>query len=274
MKKTTIIWLVAIFITLFAAYYQKVTGPTYPKKMTAELKGIEYKYKMLRSSDGNPNCLLKLIVPDTSVHSTLVYRHYPSNEEWISVDFVRNIDTLIALLPQQPAAGKLQYYIDFKDSNSLLLSTKDQAAVIRFRDPVPAWALIPHVLFIFLAMLFSNVAGIMAAMKESKFRLFMFVSFALLLLGGAVFGPIVQKYSFGEYWTGIPWGWDLTDNKTLIAMIAWAVAVALNWKTSRPVWVIVAMVVELAIFAIPHSMFGSELNHETGKIIQGMIMLF
>jgi len=31
----------------------------------------------------------------------------------------------------------------------------------------------------------------------------------------------VQHYAFGQLWTGVPFGWDLTDNKTLLAALAW-----------------------------------------------------
>jgi hypothetical protein len=41
-----------------------------------------------------------------------------------------------------------------------------------------------------------------------------------------ILGPVVQYYAFGEFWTGVPFGWDLTDNKTLVAVIFWALAVA------------------------------------------------
>ena len=45
-----------------------------------------------------------------------------------------------------------------------------------------------------------------------------------------ILGPIVQYYAFGDLWTGIPFGWDLTDNKTLIALIFWILAVVNEQK--------------------------------------------
>jgi hypothetical protein len=82
-------------------------------------------------------------------------------------------------------------------------------------------------------------------------------------------GPVVQKYAFGAFWTGIPFGWDLTDNKTLFAFIAWIVALAANTKKFRPAYIIAAALITLIIFSIPHSMFGSELNYESGNIVSG-----
>jgi hypothetical protein len=91
---------------------------------------------------------------------------------------------------------------------------------------------------------------------------------SLLFVGGLVLGPLVQKYAFGEYWTGIPYGTDLTDNKTLIAFVFWLIAVVAVWNRSlhhshpwRRWFVVAASVVMLAVFVIPHSMWGSELKH-------------
>ncbi len=83
-------------------------------------------------------------------------------------------------------------------------------------------------------------------------------------------GPVVQKFAFNEFWTGVPFGIDLTDNKTLIAMIAWLLAL---WK-SREVkygryWVIGAAIVLLLVYSIPHSVLGSELNYETMQVGSG-----
>jgi uncharacterized BrkB/YihY/UPF0761 family membrane protein len=88
-----------------------------------------------------------------------------------------------------------------------------------------------------------------------------------------ILGPVVQKYAFNEFWAGIPFAWDLTDNKTLIAFIFWLIAFLINRKQPSRGWTMVAATVTMIIFAIPHSMFGSELDPETGKIIQGAIFL-
>jgi len=45
-------------------------------------------------------------------------------------------------------------------------------------------------------------------------------------------------------------------------------------KKSSAFWVIVASIVTIAVFSIPHSMYGSQLDQETGKIIQGSILPF
>ena len=141
--------------------------------------------------------------------------------------------------------------------------------MIRFKGNVPAFIMIPHILIMFFAMLLSNLAGLTAAFGRSEQRSHGRWALWLLLAGGMVLGPLVQKYAFGELWTGVPLGWDLTDNKTLFAFIFWIAAVIGNWKKSRPGLVILAGIMTLVIFSIPHSLLGSELDYTTGEITQG-----
>jgi hypothetical protein len=87
-----------------------------------------------------------------------------------------------------------------------------------------------------------------------------------------VLGPIVQFFAFREFWTGIPFGWDLTDNKTLIALIFWIIAVYMNKKSDRPIYTILASIMLLLVFSVPHSLFGSEFNYSTGQVTNGIIL--
>jgi hypothetical protein len=264
--KNWLIWIIAIIITISAAIYQKTTGPTYPKKVDVEINGVEYKIQLLRSQDHKGGSDLAFEIPDTAVSATLIYHRYKVEEPYDSIGFVRNGEILKATLPTQPAAGKLQYYITFNSNGQSMTIFQNEPIVIRYKGTVPVSILITHIFFIFFAMLFSNVAAIMALSKKERFRLYTILTFFFLIIGGLIFGPIVQKYAFGEFWTGIPFGWDLTDNKTLYVFIFWLIALLGNTRKSRPWLTILAAVMMLVIFSIPHSMFGSELNYTTGSI--------
>ncbi|MDZ7744022.1 MAG: hypothetical protein U5Q03_20390 [Bacteroidota bacterium] len=77
-----------------------------------------------------------------------------------------------------------------------------------------------------------------------------------------ILGPIVQKYAFDVYWAGWPFGHDLTDNKTLVSFIFWLIAVfVLRKNPENRTWPIIASVVLIAIYLIPHSVLGSELDY-------------
>jgi ABC-type multidrug transport system fused ATPase/permease subunit len=117
-------------------------------------------------------------------------------------------------------------------------------------------------------MLLSTVAGLFAYFKLPKYQLYGSIAFFTLIVGGMIFGPLVQKFAFSAFWTGVPFGWDLTDNKTLIAVIFWTIAYFTNRKNEKPIWIIVAAIVLLVIFSIPHSMLGSELDYSSGNIIE------
>jgi hypothetical protein len=181
---------------------------------------------------------------------------------------------LFAIVPQQPAAGKLQYFVEITDSNGTKTYFKDTPVVIRFKGGVPAFILIPHILCMFIAMLLSTLAGLMSVIKFPLYKKYAIWTLVLFTIGGMILGPIVQLDAFGDLWTGIPFGWDLTDNKTLIAFIFWILAVYMNRKEDRPLYVALAAFVLLLVFSIPHSMFGSELDYTSGKVTQGIILNF
>ncbi len=178
-------------------------------------------------------------------------------------------------LPKQPAAGKLEYYLDLQGAaESRVPAAGEENVVIRFKDPVPDHILFPHVFLMFFGVLFGMRTGLAALFAPSSMRATAWRTLAILSAGGMFFGPIVQKYAFGAFWTGFPYGKDLTDNKMLIMWLAWLFAVALigfrakkKELVSRLV-VLVAMLAMTGAYLIPHSMRGSELDYS--KLEEGV----
>lgn len=276
MKSTFWYWFFAVIITLGAMVYQRMTGPTHPKLVKYEINGVKKSNSLPRSGDTDKDCPVSIDGISAGYEATLYYRHYPSKEDWSQLPFKTDESgKIVSALPKQPAAGKLEYFIEIKNSsdNKVIELSKQEPIAIRFKDPVPAWALIPHILFIFIAMLFSNLTGVMALFNHDKFRYYGVLTIIFLFVAGFIFGPIVQKYAFGAYWTGFPFGFDLTDNKTLIAFVAWGIAVYFNRNEKRPYLSLLAAIVMIVVYSIPHSLRGSELNYETGKIVTGYIPL-
>jgi hypothetical protein len=276
--KEFILWSLAFIITIAAAIYQRHTGPTYPKELDVTLNNKLYELKLVRSLALDERSEVKLDISDPSVTARLFFKRFKSDEEYQAVDFKHMTDPkkegFFAEVPQQPAAGKLQYYFEISDSNGTKTYFKESPVVIRFKGGVPAFILIPHILFMFLAMLFSTLAGLMSVIKYPSYKKYAIWTLVLFAAGGMVLGPIVQNYAFGELWTGIPFGWDLTDNKTLIALLFWILAVVMNRKEDRPLYTALAAFVLLLIYSIPHSLFGSELDYSSGEVTQGIIMNF
>lgn len=272
--KNFIFWTLAFLITFSAIIYQRKTGPTYDKNVAVTIDEREYRFKLVRSHGGDSDCPVVLNVPDQQITGELHYRMFPTNNEWTVVKMERLDDVLSASLPNLPPAGKYEYKIVLEKGNQNYPLNDGQPVIIRFKGDVPATILIPHIILMFVAMFLGNLAGIMAVFKHPRFRYFTRITFWTLLAGGLVFGPWVQWHAFGEAWAGVPFAWDLTDNKTLVAFIFWLVALLMNRKKERPAYTIVAAVVMLIVYSIPHSMYGSQLDPETGEIIQGWIQLF
>lgn len=271
MTKKLLFWILALIITLAAAIYQRKTGPTYPKEINLSIQNKKYTFSLPRSHGGDSDCIIKIPNSDSKLKGKYRYRPYPSNRQWITLPLIQLQDTLVAQLPHQPPAGKLEYEITLK-KETLSYPSTPKPVIIRFKGHVPMAILLPHILFMFCAMLLSNLAGLLTLFHQKGYKTIAWATFFALLFGGMILGPVVQKYAFGELWTGIPFGWDLTDNKTLIAFLFWIIALSTNRKKKHPKMILIASIVTIIIFSIPHSMFGSQLDPNSGKIIQGTII--
>jgi hypothetical protein len=239
-----------------------VTGPTYPLSGTARLGNTSLQYQLERSHSGQSDAPVALTVPDTSVTGLLQWRRYRSDDEWERVALKREGETLRSALPHQPPAGKIQYRIAlFSGADSLLLPA-GSPALLRFKGDVPPGTLAAHVLLMFVGMLFSTRTGLSVFSGRDEIGRLTFLTIAFLTAGGVFLGPVVQKYAFGAYWTGWPFGTDLTDNKTVAPLIAWIAVAFARKRTRRPrLWALGAALITLAVFMIPHSLFGSELDY-------------
>jgi hypothetical protein len=262
MKRTTLFWIVAVVITLVSLVYQRVTGPTYPVSGTAQLNGKSIAYKLNRSYDGPDNAPLQVKTDDQSITGTLFWKRYKTDDAWTQVPLTFADGTLKGELPHQPVAGKLMYRVELQQGDQRVNLSGSEAIVIRFRNPVPIWVIIPHVFAMFGAFLFSARAGLEFFNKEPKFKNFIYTTLGFLVLGGFILGPLMQYFSFNLWWTGWPFGTDLTDNKTAIAFLAWVVAaIALRKAKNAKYWALGASIIMIVVYLIPHSLLGSELDY-------------
>src|SRR6056297_1728720 len=251
--KKIVLWLLALVLTLGASVYQRKTGPTYPLSINTQIDGEPVAFELTRSATTDAKCEVSIPVHEKIDSICLVYKKFPGDFDADSLKMTRKDEVLVGKLPVQPAAGKLQYFVKLYYKGEMMFSNEHDAAVVRYKDTVPRWALIPHVFAMFLAMLLSTVALFMAISRIGNYRRVSWWALAALVIGGFVFGPIVQHYAFGQAWTGFPVGMDLTDNKTLIAGVFWIASMALNLCKERRWAVIIAAIVLLGIFSIPHS---------------------
>ncbi|MEJ2048300.1 MAG: hypothetical protein P8Y60_00370 [Calditrichota bacterium] len=260
------LWIITVLITISSAVYQRLTGPTYPVRGKILFSGTEINFKLLRTETTDRDALIKIEVPDTAMYGYVKFKRYNSNDKWSEIPLKRSGKYLIQELPRQPAAGKLIYQVYLQENERIISLTDGKPVIIRFKGHVPEVILIPHILLMFLAMLFSNRTALEALDPAGNAKRYMLWTIGLFLVGGFILGPLVQKYAFGDLWTGIPIGYDLTDNKTLIAMLGWLWAWLKNSRGQKSRgWIFFAAILMLAVYLIPHSVFGSEIDYTQGS---------
>ncbi len=266
--KSTLIWLFAILFTVALAMYQRMTGPTYPVRGTTEIGQQTIKYKLIRSYDKQDDAPIRIVAADTSIRGELKLRRFKSYDTWHIQPMQRHGDTLVGYLPHQEPAGKVMYQVTLvKDNQRILLN--DHPAVLRYTGFVSWIVLLPHILFVFCGMLFSTLTGMMVIFRMKNTYIYAWITVITTGIGVLILGPIMQKLAFDAFWTGWPFGHDLTDNKSLVAFIFWVIALVVMKKNrENRLWPILASIVLLAIFLIPHSVLGSETDFTKEKQIE------
>jgi len=258
--KSGLLWFFAFIFTAALAIYQRMTGPTYPVSGDITIEGQYIHYKMIRTADVGKDAEVRITVADTNIKGEMLYRRFKSYDRWTTKLLERHGDTLVAYIPMQPAAGKVMYQLILIKGDQRFL-VNERAAILRYKGVVPGVILWPHILTIFLAMLLSTRTGLEVIFKGKSTFAYTWITVIMIFLGGLIFGPLVQKYAFGAYWTGWPFGHDLTDNKSLIAFIFWIIAlIVLIRRRENKIWPVLAAIMLLVVFLIPHSILGSEID--------------
>ncbi|MDP2423122.1 MAG: hypothetical protein U1C46_02890 [Bacteroidales bacterium] len=262
--RSFLLWTLTVLFTLGISYYQRRTGPTKPLRGKVELAGETIRYRLIRTQNTGSAAAVEINAPDTGVKGIYQYRRFKSYDSWLELPMQREGDKLIAAIPSQAPAGKVMYQV-WLEKNGQRVQLAEEPVVIRFKGAVPLRWLIPHILFMFLAMLISTRTGLEALVKGNNTLMYAWFTTIFLFIGGIILGPVIQKFAFDAYWTGWPAGKDLTDNKTAVAMILWVIALVrlIRNKENRG-WALAAAIVVLLIYLIPHSMLGSELDYTVG----------
>ncbi len=274
-----LLWLLAAAITLGCFTYQDKTGPTYPLEGKFETAGETVHFKFMRSETIGTGLAIILQDPvPEGVTGYVKYRRYRSDDDWSMVPMERGefkfsrrgskelVAGIGAELPSlQERAGKYEYFVyaDIGGGEPVSM-TGDQPIYARYKAAVPVFVLVLHILVIFVSMVFA-IRSVLEAFIDGRYKWIVWTTIVSLLLGAFVLGPLVQWYAFGVWWSGVPFGYDWTDNKVLVGLAFWLLAAYMNRGGRRHRGsVYMAGLVTLVIYFIPHSLFGSEYDYRTG----------
>lgn len=265
-EKPALLWILAFLSTLAIAVYQRMTGPSYPIRGRENVSGRVITYKWVTSHEQGRPLPVGITVSGGEIRATLFFKRHMTRDEWSIVPMLPGGEgTLVAAIPGQPAAAKVEYLVRVRDKKGRETALhRGKVVVSRFRGNVPTAFLLLHVVFMFLGICLAIRTGLEALKRAGKPEKLILWTLAVTFIGGMILGPIVQKYAFGAYWTGFPAGTDLTDNKTLLAFIFWLMAFLLRNKSRW--WAVAAAILMIIVYLIPHSVAGSELDYASGRL--------
>ncbi len=273
MRRSVLLWTLAVVLTMASAVYQRMTGPTYPVRFKGELGGVSVKGKLLRTQTIGDDLPVTIRVQGAGeVGGVVSWRRFPTQDAWQEIPLRREGDRWWPRCRRRRRWPARSSTTCGSRAAARLCSVPDgEAAIARFKGEIPLAVLLVHVLVMFLGMAWSLRTGFEALARGPNLPRLAVTTLVILAIGGLILGPLLQKYAFGVYWAGWPLGEDLTDNKLAVAVLAWALAV---WRLRRGAtgrgWAVAAMVVTFVIFMIPHSRHGSTLNYESGEQIHAL----
>lgn len=278
--RSVLLWTLSLALTLACLAYQDKTGPTYPLEGELETAAGPVSFKFMRSETiGNDLALVLLDPVPDEIGGFIRFRRFKSDDEWSRAPMQRGEFELarrgssetvggvgVTLPSLKERAGKYEFFVYIDDGNGEAESvTGDVPIYARYKAAVPVPALIAHIIVIFASMMIA-IRAVLEALINGAFKWMLWATIISLLLGGFLFGPLVQWYAFGVWWSGVPYDIDWTDNKVLVELVFWAIAAFLNrgFRRNRAS-VYLAGVVTLLVYFIPHSVFGSEFDYRIGS---------
>ncbi len=268
MSRGFLLWLAAAAVTLAAAAWQRRSGPSYPHREALDAGAGRIAVSLPRSHVTTPGGGARIAVPapgsGPETGGSLFWRRYEDGGAYSVSPLERDGGELVAVLPPAPPAGRVEYYLELRTVAGPLRvpARPGQTVVLRYHGPVPVPILAAHVVVMFLAILVGVRTGLGALAGTAAPAGLTYATLGLLTLGGMLLGPVTQWYAFGAWWTGVPFGWDLTDNKTLLMWLGWAVAAVavLRRRAGARRIVVLAAALMLAVYVVPHSVSGSHLE--------------
>lgn len=176
-----------------------------------------------------------------------------------------------AILPVLKKGERLFYHIEvFNNSELAARFPPESDQFIKFKGRVPGYILIPHIVCMFatvffgLLTVFSSVSVVRGSGDIRKSVRYLFWTVVFAFIGGFPLGYLVAYLAFGQGWEGVPIGWDITDNKTVILFLFWLATFILTRRglkgepmtVSKKVYMYLAMtsfIVTFIAFLVPHS---------------------
>ena len=264
----------AVVITLLVVYAARHFGPNRSYCVEGTVAGVRLFHKAPRSHVGPGPAVLRLemkgegkipvqVLMKARIQGTEAWKTHPPVREEKAPDGGR---ILLFEVPHQPLTTRVYYRFEAKAEGGetvVLERRPGEPMMVKFKNAVPAWVVVPHVLCMFGGFFFLIWSAFILVFRHREDAPGApvrpaWLAWVIMFLGGVPFGIPMNWYAFGVYWEAFPFGKDVTDNKTQVALLVWGIATLILARSkgkSRPAraLAVTAAVLVLAIYLIPHS---------------------
>jgi len=279
MEQNKAIWRMPLIIMVFIGLLVLgvlVLIMVIPKTRTAVSGDLRVEYTRDRDEYEHYTHLfpVKVITP-YGVDSALMYYGGSEGFQPKSLESVEDNSEWYAATLKMPEKGiEIFYYFVIKDLAGNVVTLPAKAVPqftsapdyfkIRSEGRVSRVGLYFHVLLMLIAIiLFIHVLydalyilnGGSRAQRIYRTTLYAQICF---FITGFPLGWMIEKQVLGNYWEGIPFGWDITDSKTLFIFLYWMIPLILFWskkigERGFAKWAIGGVLFTVVMFMIPHS---------------------
>jgi hypothetical protein len=274
--------LAAIVFTLVLLVISYLTSAGKPEFEAVIKDSVKAELTTVTSHTGEGDAKIEVkatFPPEKDYKVELNYRK-STETNYTSVPMIKQGNIYSAAIPHQDRGKKVLYYVSLTDPQGKRVTLPDgvdvvkRAYLLKFKGNVPAYILILHIiamlggLYYSIRVLFSSFS--ILNHKDALINLgkYVFRTTLLLFIGGVPLGILVNYFVFGIFWEAIPFGWDITDNKTQIILLYWILLLifmrgtifrknkGMNLANEKVLAImgICGFILTLGLYLIPHSL--------------------
>lgn len=265
-----------ILITIGIALLLIVVMVTGSGTKVATQSGLRMEYNPDTDGDEREPHLVTVRVQSTYPMES-VEVHYTHGE-----GFIRSALTQIpgtpwwaTTLPGREKGMRTYYFLTAEDEGGHRVVLPEEATEtwtseydyfkLRAEGKASRWALILHVylmlaaVLLFIHALYYALDVLDGGDRVSAMVRCVYAAVIAFFITGFPIGWMIEKQVLGNYWEGIPFGWDITDSKTLFILVFWLIPVILRLRKRSSDkgfarWVVAGTLFTIVLFLLPHSL--------------------
>ncbi len=260
----------ALALTILLLGVARRISTRHPADYSVDAGGITLSHRTVTEDFGD-GPKIDLEATSTEGLTAVVYYSLAEGGPYTTDSLSRMPDGFSVTLPVLEKGNRWYYHIKISQAEKEIAKFPpgpDQ--FIKFKGHVPAYILIPHIFCMFATIFFglltviSSISVFRGKVGISQSVRYLLWTVIFAFIGSFPLGYIVAYLAFGKGWGGIPIGWDITDNKTVILFLFWLVTFILarrGLKSERMAiskkaymsLVLASLIVTFIAFIIPHS---------------------